>query len=625
MARIKINIKEGTIKRSENVLGIDLGTTNSLIAHIDRNTGQPVCIGTEGDKIVPSIIHFNSEGEIQVGKSAAEQLITDSGNTVYSVKRLLGRSYTDVASHANAFGYHLIQDETKAMVNIDIKGRHYNPIELSSFILKELKAKAEKALGETISKTVITVPAYFNDSQRQATRDAGKLAGLDVLRIINEPTAASLAYGIGLNPNDIKTIAVYDLGGGTFDITILKIQKGVFEVLSTNGDTYTGGDDFDAAVVAYWCEENYLELETLKSDKSFYQSLRLQAEAAKKALSDFADFKAELIWNGNVLNCQLTREKFESLIKPIVEKTLKCCRLAIKDAGIEHEEIDEVVMVGGSTRTPYVKESVKRLFRKEKINDSLNPDEVVALGAAIEGDILAGNRKDILLLDVTPLSLGIETMGGLMDTIIPRNTKIPSKAGRQYTTAKDGQDKLRITVYQGEREMVNDNRKLGEFVLNGIPAMPAGLPKIDIGFNLNADGILMIEAIELRSGIKQTIDIKPQYGLTDTEVEQMLMAAMQNAETDMAKRLLAEARTEAEQIIYQCRKIMKGNESLLSAEEIIQTETAVLELERLCQEDDRDAINQAMDRLNSITRPFAERLMDEAIGKALTGKQLDAL
>jgi Fe-S protein assembly chaperone HscA len=625
LARIKINIKDGTIKKSDKVIGIDLGTTNSLVAIVDPETRQAHCLNSAGNAIVPSIIYFGADHSIKVGQEARHFLTVEPQNTIYSVKRLLGRSYTDIAAHASSYGYRLIEDATKAMVNIDIQGRIYNPIELSAMILKALKDSAEEQLGENISKAVITVPAYFNDSQRQATRDAGKLAGLDVLRIVNEPTAASLAYGIGLDKNDSKTIAVYDLGGGTFDITILSIQGGVFEVLSTNGDTYTGGDDFDRAIVEHWCSAFKLDISAVEEDKALYQTLRIKAEEAKKLLSIHTEYQSQIEINGEYHAASLDRPAFDLLIKKVVDKTLACCRLALKDADLTNSDIDEVVMVGGSTRTPYVLDRVGAFFKGVNINSSLNPDEVVALGAAIEADILAGNRKDLLLLDVTPLSLGIETIGGMMDTIIPRNSKIPSQAGRQYTTSVDGQGKLKIAVYQGERELVDDNRKLGEFILNNIPAMPAGLPKIDIRFILNADGIMKIEATELRSGVRQEIEIKPQYGLTDTEVEQMLLAAMTNAETDMHKRMLAEARAEASQIIYQCRKLINTNQELLSETELITTKALIEELELSCNGTDRDTINRQIERLNEVTRPFAEKLMDHAIGKALTGKKLDAL
>jgi len=625
LARISINIKDGSVKKADTIIGIDLGTTNSLVAVIDSANGQPYCLSKSDATIVPSILYFNPNGEIKVGNAAKSHLITDPQNTIYSIKRLLGRSYTDIQAHANSYGYRIIEDETKAMIRVEMNGKFYNPIELSALILKALKENAEAVLNTKIKKAVITVPAYFNDSQRQATRDAGKIAGLDVLRIVNEPTAASLAYGIGLNKEENKCIAVYDLGGGTFDITILRIEQGVFEVLATNGDTFTGGDDFDRAIVMQWCQKFGLSIETLENNKSLYQSIRLQAEHVKKQLSSENEVDCELEIEGKKYQFKYTLEEFNSAISDIVLRTIDCCKMAVNDAEVSLTDINEVVMVGGSTRVPIVISAVKAFFKKDQVHNQLNPDEVVALGAAIEADILAGNRKDLLLLDVTPLSLGIETAGGLMDTMIPRNSKVPQRVGRQYTTSVDGQANLKIAIYQGEREMVGDNRKLGEFILSNIPAMPAGFPKIDIQFLLNADGILKVNATELRSNTSQTISIIPQYGLTDAEVEQMLLASFQNAEQDMQNRLLAESRTEAEQLIYQCQKLMQANAVLLTEIEIKETERLLNELKTAIAGSNRDTINEQTERLNDYTRPFAERLMDHAIGNALTGKKLDAI
>jgi molecular chaperone HscA len=620
MGKIGINIKSGNLEKKSYIVGIDLGTTNSLIAYVNPHTQKPEILSDSEETIIPSVIHFDSNGEPEVGKIARDKLVTDPQNTIYSVKRLLGRSYQDIQEKSGFFNYQIIDFEGSELLRIKTEKKSYNPIELSSFILKELKNQAEKKINGDISKVVITVPAYFNDSQRQAVRDAGKLAGLDVLRIINEPTAASLAYGIGLNPNEKKTIAVYDLGGGTFDISILSIESGVFEVLSTNGDTWLGGDDFDQAIVAFWIKSYGLTIH----NKEENQALRILAEKAKIRLSSNKNYEEVLSINNKSNNLTITKDKFNELILPIVNKTLECCEKALKDAGLTVKDIDDIVMVGGSTKVELVQEKVKVFFEKEKLNSSLNPDEVVALGAAIEADILAGNRTDIMLLDVTPLSLGIETMGELMDVMINRNSKVPCKVSKQYTTSIDGQKNIKINVYQGERELVIHNRKLGEFTLKGIPAMPAGLPKIAVSFLLNADGILSVEAIEERSGIQQEIIVKPAYGLTDEEVEKMLLDSLNLASDDMKIRMLTESRNEAKQLIYFAEKFVKKNSENLNKDEITQTLKLILELKDLLEKNEsRETILNAMDKLNDYTKPFAERIMNQSIGSALKGKQIE--
>ena len=618
MAKIGINIATGSLQQSEIIVGIDLGTTNSLVAIMHPETGRPqVLKEQDGSTLVPSLVHFGDRGDILVGEKARPYLVTNPENTIFSVKRLMGKSYKDLQGHQQYFGYKILDDDTESLVKIQVGDRFYSPIELSSLILRELRMRAEHMLKTPVAKAVITVPAYFNDAQRQATRDAGKLAGLDVLRIVNEPTAASLAYGLGMNKDETKTIAVYDLGGGTFDVSILRISGGVFEVLSTNGDTYLGGDDFDRAIADKWISQFGISKEELSSHKNLMQEIRLAAEEAKIALSSSASF--EKIVSGE--NLSITKTAFESLVQHLVDRTLLSCKQALSDAGLAVNEIDEVVMVGGSTRVPLVKSAVKNFFGRE-LHDSLNPDEVVALGAAIQADILAGNNKDMLLLDITPLSLGIETMGGLMDVLIPRNSKIPYRVGRQYTTQKDGQGSMRISVFQGERDMVVDNRKLAEFSLSGIPGMPAGLPKVEVSFLINADGILTVRAKELRSGVEQSIEVKPQYGLTDDEVEKMLQDSITYAKDDIKLRALVEARTEGEQILQTTEKFIAKNASLLSPQELKDTADMMQALQLSLTMEDKDLIHQRIEALNEISRPYAERAMDQAVSGALKGKNI---
>lgn len=628
MAKIGINIKEGTIAKEQKeekeiIIGIDLGTTNSLVAYIDAASGEAMAIKDQegNNKLVPSIIHFGKQQQVTVGNEARNYLVTDPQNTIYSVKRLMGKAYQDIAQYTSFFGYQVIDDNTESLVKIRVGDHFFTPIELSALILKQLKQRIETALEQTVSKAVITVPAYFNDAQRQATRDAGKLAGLEVLRIVNEPTAASLAYGIGTNKDEEQTIAVYDLGGGTFDISILDIADGIFEVRSTNGDTFLGGDDFDQHIINYWIEQNNWNLNEIQADKSRAQALRLHAEAAKKQLSQSDVFKEELPhYTGDFT---ITRTTFETLIQPLIDRTIQACKNALKDAGVSANEIDEVVLVGGSTKVPSVKKNIENFFGK-KAHDNLNPDEVVALGAAVQADILAGNNKDFLLIDVTPLSLGIETMGGLMDVIIPRNSKVPARAGRQYTTHLDGQANMKISVYQGERDLVQDNRKLGEFHLKGIPAMPAGLPKVEISFILDADGITKVRAKELRSGIEQSIEVQPSYGLSEADMGKMLLESIQFAEQDMQARALKEAMVEAEQLVLTTERFIKKNGTVLNEEEKKGTEQHIAALKEMMQQTNKtkDQLQASITALNEFTRPFAERLMDIAVSKAMKGKKL---
>ncbi len=606
--------------RQSKIVGIDLGTTNSLIAYMDL-TGPQIVEDSAGRKIVPSVVSLSKDGRLVAGEPARELLLTSPERTVYSVKRLMGRGVNDVQSEVKLFPFRIASD-SESVIKLSLGDRTFTPPEISAAVLKQLKDNAEAELGAPVTEAVITVPAYFNDAQRQATKDAGRLAGLQVLRLVNEPTAASLAYGLDKRKDGV--IAVYDFGGGTFDISILRLHDGIFEVLATNGDTHLGGDDIDNLLLRIALEDIESEWgEDLSKDSEGVQRLRRAVIEAKEQLSFVPDTKIDLDYAGKHYARAIDRTLFERLITPIVERTLEPCRACLADTKLTSEQIDEVVMVGGSTRIPLVRAAVERLF-KAKPHTELNPDEVVALGAAVQAGILAGDVEDKLLLDVTPLSLGIETMGGVVSKLIHRNSTIPASATESFTTAVDGQRNVLIHVLQGERELVKDCRSLARFDLKDIAPMPAGFARIEVRFLIDANGILNVTARDARTGKEHSVEVKPSYGLSEEQVGAMIQESFEKAEEDMRERQVREARVEADNILGALAKA-QNNEAwnALNAQERSEIEAARRELESVYNGSDHHAINEKLETLNRVTQDLAENMMNTAVRGALKGTKIE--